>query len=291
MSDFLRHEYTIDTPENVSFGYEVAGIGSRFIGALVDLLAVGLLLALANVALAVLLGLAGGLDALFVGLDTDSNAVVGLIIAAYALVQFAIVWGYFLVFELAWNGQTPGKALAGTRVVRLDGQPAGFLETAVRNLVRFVDFLPTAYAAGFVTMLCNARSRRLGDYAAGTLVVREGSALTLAGLGRPARGVAAQVQLPSTTTTAPVAPAPEDSDAVGGTPDETALAARRLAPDDYRLAREALARYRAGSISPDLLRRAAAAVAARAGIAPAPADPTAAAALLERLVAAYEDRS
>ena len=303
MSDFLRHEYTIDTPENVSFGYEVAGIGSRFIGALVDLIAVGLLLALANVALVVLLGLTGGLDALFVGLDSDANAVAGLIIAAYALVQFAIVWGYFLIFELAWNGQTPGKRLAGTRVVRLDGRPAGFLETAVRNLVRFVDFMPTAYAAGFVTMLCNARARRLGDYAAGTLVVREGSAITLAGLGRPARAAGSQPPLPQGDSTTPAvaglgdggAPAETAETAetaeMAETIDETALAARRLAADDYRLAREALARYRAGSMEAGLLRRAAAAVAARVGITPAPTDPAAAADLLARLVAAYEERA
>lgn len=291
MADFLRHEYTIDTPENVSFGYEVAGIGSRFIGALADLIAVGILLALSNLLLVALLALTGGLDVLVAGLDSDSNTVAGLIVAGYALVQFAIIWGYFLAFELAWNGQTPGKRVAGTRVVRLDGQPAGFIETAVRNLVRFVDFLPTAYAAGFVTMLANERARRLGDYAAGTLVIRESSAVTLASLGRRDGAAAAGAPAPHLFAPAPgPEPAPAAGDGAEAADDGMALAARRLSPDDYRLAREALARYRAGTMPGDLLRRAAAAIGARVGIQPAPVNPALAADLLDRLTAAYEDR-
>ncbi len=183
----LRGEYTVDTPESVAFGYPVAGLGSRFIGALVDSIAIvgggaGLLCGLSVVALS---WTRGGLD---VPSGTASSAgdaaawVEGLVLAAAALLLFAIVWGYYIVFETLWDGQTPGKRVAGTRVVRLDGGSAGFREAAVRNLVRFADFLPLGYGIGVAVMFADRHTRRLGDLAAGTVVVREQRRVTLADL-------------------------------------------------------------------------------------------------------------
>jgi hypothetical protein len=76
------------------------------------------------------------------------------------------------VAEVFFKGQTPGKKLVGIRVVRADGSPVGLFESAVRNLLRFVDFLPAFYPVGLVTMLIDRQNRRLGDLAAGTVLVR-----------------------------------------------------------------------------------------------------------------------
>jgi uncharacterized RDD family membrane protein YckC len=86
---------------------------------------------------------------------------------------FATQWLFWTVSEVFWNGQTPGKRLLRIRVVREDGGPIGFFESAVRNLCRVVDFAPVAYAAGLLTMLVTRQNRRLGDLLAGTLLVRE----------------------------------------------------------------------------------------------------------------------
>jgi uncharacterized RDD family membrane protein YckC len=84
---------------------------------------------------------------------------------------FAIYWGYFLLFEWLWNGQTLGKRALGIRVIQWKGTSLTFSHSAVRNIVRFVDALPLFYAIGFVVSACNRMNRRLGDFAADTLVV------------------------------------------------------------------------------------------------------------------------
>lgn len=184
----LVEEYTIETPENVTFLYEVAGVGSRAIGAMIDVAIVG----------ALLMGLLFAIAALANWLDDRGvdpavlNApewAINLFIALYFLLNFAIFWGYFLLFELFWNGQTPGKRVAKTRVVRDDGMPAGFAETAVRNLVRIIDWMPAFYGLGLLTMFLNNKSRRLGDYAGGTLVVHDVGEITLDSIiNPPAKG-------------------------------------------------------------------------------------------------------
>ena len=98
------------------------------------------------------------------------------------MVAFGILWGYYIFFETLWHGQTPGKRLSRLRVIRQSGGTIGVWEAIIRNLVRFIDFLPLAYGFGVVSMFASDRARRLGDYAAGTVVVREGAPVTLAGL-------------------------------------------------------------------------------------------------------------
>lgn len=173
-SDFLTEEYIIDTPENVTFRYEVVGIGSRFVGALIDTLLIGGgLLALGLVTFILVAAVSGFDNGDFLATDTaGTDWVLGVLLMGYALLNFVLIWGYYIFFELIWNGQTPGKRVAQTRVIRMDGQPMGLLENVVRNLVRVIDFLPTAYFLGLITMLCNRHARRLGDFAAGTVVVK-----------------------------------------------------------------------------------------------------------------------
>jgi uncharacterized RDD family membrane protein YckC len=162
----------IETPENVIFGYDVAGIGSRFIAALADSLIILALQALVYFTLFLIMGE----ETLF---ESEN---VAWITALFSFIGFALLWGYYIFFEMLWNGQSPGKRWSGLRVVRADGTPITLAESLVRNLVRLIDFLPFLYGVGVVTMFVNNQSRRLGDFAAGTLVVRDKKAMTIAAL-------------------------------------------------------------------------------------------------------------
>ncbi len=84
-----------------------------------------------------------------------------------------IFLGYYVLFEMIWNGQTPGKRAAGIRVLRDDGTPITMTESLLRNLIRTIDFLPVCYGVGMIFVLTNARNKRLGDIAAGTVVIKE----------------------------------------------------------------------------------------------------------------------
>ena len=88
-------------------------------------------------------------------------------------VLFAIYWGYFAIFEIIWKGQTPGKRVAGVRVIKESGRPINAYEAIGRNLMRAVDAMPGIYGVGLVCMMLNKQSRRLGDFVAGTVVVHE----------------------------------------------------------------------------------------------------------------------
>lgn len=158
----------IDTPENVSFDYDVSGIGSRFMAALVDTLLIALLQALLS-----------GAGLLLGQFELDSDALSSWVVAVFGLLAFVFFWGYYIFFEILWNGQTPGKRWVKLRVIRLDGTPVGVAEVVVRNLVRLIDFMPLVYAVGVTTMFVTDKSRRLGDLAAGTVVVHERPAADL----------------------------------------------------------------------------------------------------------------
>jgi hypothetical protein len=82
-------------------------------------------------------------------------------------------WGYFTLFEALWGGRTPGKRVARIRVIQRSGRSIGLLESMARNLVRYVDQIPFFYAVGVITMFATRQHQRLGDLAAGTLVVRD----------------------------------------------------------------------------------------------------------------------
>ncbi len=154
----------IDTPEQVHLEFVLAGIGSRFMAAFLDTLieaVLYLVFFLIGVGLLSLTSLFG---------NHSTWVTAGLI-----LVFFCIRWGYYALFEIFWKGQTPGKRWVGIRVIKDSGRPINAFEAIARNLIRFVDFLPAFYGVGVVTMLLNARHRRLGDFVAGTLVVHETS--------------------------------------------------------------------------------------------------------------------
>jgi len=154
----------IDTPEQVHLEFVLAGIGSRFMAVFLDVLIEACLYVfLFLITLAFITG----------GLFSSTRSV--LWNAVVTLVVFCIDWGYYATFETLWKGQTPGKRWAGIRVIKDSGRPINTFEAISRNLVRVVDFLPGFYGVGVVTMLLNAKNRRLGDFVAGTLVVHESS--------------------------------------------------------------------------------------------------------------------
>lgn len=178
--EFLR----IDTPENVVFGYEVAGIGSRFMAALVDTLLILVLQLFVYMPLSLL-----------VRSMTDGSA--GWLVALFSLIAFVFLWGYYVFFEMLWNGQSPGKRWVGLRVIRTDGTPISLAESLIRNLVRLVDFMPAYYGVGVVAMFINEQSRRLGDLAADTLVVRDQAAVTLESLSARKITIGGRIPPPS----------------------------------------------------------------------------------------------
>jgi uncharacterized RDD family membrane protein YckC len=148
----ILHE--VLTTEKVPFSYRVAGLGSRLLAWLVDL---GFL---------VLLGFLGYLMGMVLEMGRP-----GLGVALILLWQFVLMWAYFLLFEWLWQGQTPGKRLVGLRVIQWRGTAISFYQSAVRNVLRMVDFLPGGYGLGVAVAACNREGRRLGDLAADTLVV------------------------------------------------------------------------------------------------------------------------
>src|SRR5437868_3232179 len=150
---------TIATPEGVDLELTLAGVGSRFASAIVDYLI--------QAAIIIGLGLVLGLGA---GLSPDAS---GFAAALWTVLAFLLFVGYDIAFEVLASGRTPGKRMNGLRVVREDGGPVTFPISAVRNVLRIVDILPGTYLVGMVSILVARRNQRLGDFAAGTLVVRE----------------------------------------------------------------------------------------------------------------------
>ncbi|MGQ0648586.1 MAG: stage II sporulation protein M [Gemmatimonadaceae bacterium] len=152
-----RQRLEVETPEHVMLDYEIAGLGSRTLAALVDS---GILLA-TTIAMVLL------------GLWTQSRFPGFPVLAIFVLLQFAVVWGYFALFEGLRDGQTPGKKLLGIRVIQETGHGITMREATIRNLLRIADFLPPPYLLGAVVVALHPKARRLGDLAAGTVVVRD----------------------------------------------------------------------------------------------------------------------
>jgi hypothetical protein len=98
-----------------------------------------------------------------------AQASMGIVLVVY----FVVDWAYYVFFETLWSGRTPGKRAFSLRVITEGGHPLRFGDSLLRNLIRAADFLPFAYAIGLVVMGRDPRFRRLGDMAAGTIVVVE----------------------------------------------------------------------------------------------------------------------
>ncbi|OLB97659.1 MAG: hypothetical protein AUI15_11885 [Actinobacteria bacterium 13_2_20CM_2_66_6] len=200
-------DLVVATPERVSFGYQVAGLGTRAIAQILDLLILaGVLLGLTFAAIAI--------------------GQAGLDVVAYLLALlggFVVVFGYFWASEAFWSGQTVGKKVFRLRAVGDRGEPMTFMQAGIRNVVRIVDFLPYGYGVGLVVLFVNGRGKRLGDLAAGTIVVKDSDHI---GLWQLAGGQAAPPSTPPAPPGAPPTPALPFAPA---TPAEVIL--RRLDPE------------------------------------------------------------
>lgn len=159
----MEEQFSVETPESVSFNYTLAGIGSRYMAALIDHLLIGVMLLLLAIAVQL----------------TKTYDSFSILTAVGIIALFGLLFGYFTFFETVWRGRTPGKRALNLRVLKADGLPIGFTDALLRNIVRFVDFLPASYGLGLLVMFFDRRWRRLGDMAANTVVVRENAALRL----------------------------------------------------------------------------------------------------------------
>lgn len=154
----LDTRYRVEIPGGINLDAQVVGPIPRFLAFAIDLAIRGVFLIILSLVMIPfgVFGLGGGF---------------------FLILLFAIEWLYPVLFEVFWRGQTPGKRALGISVINDDLTPVTFGTSLVRNLLRTVDFLPLLYLLGLITMLFNRRFQRLGDLAAGTLVisVRESS--------------------------------------------------------------------------------------------------------------------
>jgi uncharacterized RDD family membrane protein YckC len=146
----LDTTHNIATPEGVELRLPVAGLAARAIAWLID----------GGIKLVVIWVLA--LIMSFVGRFGWGLMYAGL---------FAALWFYNVLFEVLNHGATPGKKAVDIRVVNINGTPVGWSGSLLRNLIRFVDALPGVYLFGCISVLLSDKFQRIGDLAAGTIVV------------------------------------------------------------------------------------------------------------------------
>lgn len=158
MKPLLDSLLIVETPEGVRLTLHLAGISPRA-------LAFGIDLAIRGAALFALAMLLSRLDEFGSGL--------------FLIALFLLEWLYPVVFEVYAGGATPGKKIMGLAVMEADGLPVGWRSSMIRNLLRFADFLPLCYGFAVYSMLHTRHFQRLGDLAAGTVVVWKHKADTL----------------------------------------------------------------------------------------------------------------
>lgn len=152
---------------DVPLDLPLADAGTRAVAQAIDLCLLSLLVflvAAGGIAAGVGLGVAG---------DLAADTAVALTLAVVVVLMFLAQWFFFVGCELWMEGQSPGKLVMGLRVVTTDGATVTLVPSLIRNLLRIVDLFPSTYSVGLVVMLFNRKGQRLGDLAAGTVVVRE----------------------------------------------------------------------------------------------------------------------
>ncbi len=146
----LDTQVYLETPEGIDLPLRPAGLPVRFLAFAIDALIRSVILILTGIAWLYMGKLGAGLA---------------------SISTFLLLWWYMVFFEVLNQGRSPGKQLLGLQVIHSDGTPVGWPASLTRNLLRFVDLLPFAYCLGILSMLNSSRFQRLGDLAAGTLVV------------------------------------------------------------------------------------------------------------------------
>jgi uncharacterized RDD family membrane protein YckC len=166
---------TVVTPENVTVTYQLAGVVTRTGALIIDMLIQGLLILCLSIVIDFFRNVGFGVDHLasFFGF----------------IASFCVMFVYSIFFEMVWGGRTPGKRVFGLRVIRDGGYPINITASCIRNVLRFADLgaiiLPSGPpqvlwgAPGFIIVFLSPQYKRIGDYAAGTLVIHERSASAL----------------------------------------------------------------------------------------------------------------
>jgi uncharacterized RDD family membrane protein YckC len=155
----------IETPEHIELEYELAGLGSRYIGLFIDHLIQFFVLFFIFLAL------------LIVQPKFSSENPIEMIRSVFAgtmiVLMFMVSFGYFVFFETIWSGQTPGKKFAQIQVLKDNGEPIGFIDALLRNIFRMIDFFPFYYYLGIGFIWFHKDKKRIGDIVAHTIVVRQ----------------------------------------------------------------------------------------------------------------------
>lgn len=195
----MAREVSIVTPENVTITYELAGLGSRALAHFLDLLIQATAIFLLLVTTMLILSRVASLDL--------NSSVIGFFsdfaIAIVIILVFITLTGYFTYFETLRNGQTPGKRWMGLRVITEEGSPIDLSSAVVRNLVRIIEFALGVYLVGIISIVVSRKYKRIGDYAAGTIVVKERAPSTVAPEAR---------QVPTPKSNVPEASFVQDTD-------------------------------------------------------------------------------
>jgi uncharacterized RDD family membrane protein YckC len=150
--DVLDTVVAAETPEGIMLELRPAGLAARFYAFVLDWV------------IRLMVAYAAAIATIFMG---------GLGVGFWMLFYFLLEWFYPVVFELSRSGATPGKSIVGIKVVMDNGLPVTPAASFTRNLLRVADFLPFLFGAGIVSMLLRPDSKRLGDLAAGTIVVHQ----------------------------------------------------------------------------------------------------------------------
>jgi uncharacterized RDD family membrane protein YckC len=150
------------TPEAVEFTFDLSGLASRVMALIVDLIiqaivVVGIIIVASP----------------FISQARDAQSGMEMSLVMFFIISYVIDWGYFMFFELTWNGRSPGKRLMNCRVIRDGGLPVNFTSSLIRNFLRPVDYLLSALMVGFFIVFASPTYKRLGDIAAGTIVITE----------------------------------------------------------------------------------------------------------------------
>jgi uncharacterized RDD family membrane protein YckC len=168
----MERSVDVATGESVAFTYELAGLGSRFFAVFIDM---SIQVTVVILAFLLLIWVGSGVQSTPVAPDKTplGKFAQAILIALVSLAGFLLFFGYFIFFEWRFGGRTPGKRLLGIRVVRDGGFPLDFTSAVVRNVVRILELAVGFYAVSALSTLLSPLNRRLGDMAAGTIVVRD----------------------------------------------------------------------------------------------------------------------
>jgi uncharacterized RDD family membrane protein YckC len=159
----MKNNLEILTPENVLIEYELAGLGSRFISALIDHILQGIIIGLMYIPMIFFTDYMNSIIILDIFSLYNAVLIIGVLV---------VVFGYFIFFDTILIGKTPGKMVLGLKVIKENGNPIGILDSVFRNIIRAVHLIPIIYIVDGIFVLFSSKNKRIGDYLSSTVVVK-----------------------------------------------------------------------------------------------------------------------